>query len=220
MMSYRKKPMSGKRNCAPVFLLGALVLMTGMSASATTVRRFDLEEMAETAERILLGTCLSARYERESLGICTRTIFRVEERIKGTFDSDTLVLRLPGGCLDGVRCTIPGMPSFEPGEEVVLFLTAEDAEGYPWVVGLSQGKFSVVPEPISRKKIVINTASGLTFPEGRADERSRRGEEPSIVRPVPHGGRDGVDGIVGVRLDAFIARIRDVLAKKGRADFR
>ena len=182
-------------------LIGS-VQRTGLRASATTVRRFDLEEMVQTAERIFLGTCLSTGCERDSLEICTRTSFRVAERIKGTFDADTLVLRLPGGTLDGVRFSILGMPSFEPGEEVVLFLSAEDEAGYPWVVGLSQGKFSVVLDPLSGKKVVVNGSSGLAFSSG------------------PLMDQEGVDGIVGVPLDAFLERIRGMVTKKEDVDLR
>ena len=190
-----------------ILLFGALVLTIGPSASATTVRQFDLEEMVETAERIFLGICLSGRCEAGPSGICTRTTFRIKEPIKGTFDADTLQLRLPVGTIDGIRCTIPGMPSFEPGEEIVLFLTGEDKDGYPWVIGLSQGKFSVIPDPVSRRKVVVNAASGA------ASHRKplAKDEGFSITGPAT----SGVAGIAGVELDAFLARIRSMLEEHG-----
>jgi len=195
------------RRRALVLLSGVLVLTTGPSADATTVRQFDLEEMVETARQIFLGTCLSARCEAsDDEGICTRTRFKVEERIKGTFDADTLQLRLPVGTVDGIRCTIPGMPSFAPGEEVVLFLTEEGADGYPWVVGLSQGKFSVASDPVSRRKVVVNAAS----------EETVHGKHIDPIRSIAIAGptASGVAGIAGVGLDAFLTRIRSILAEQ------
>lgn len=203
-MIYRRKPMMAYPNGVLGSLLGILVLVAGSNASAATVRRFDLEEMVETAERVFLGTCLSVQCERALSGISTRVVFRATERIKGTFDSDTVVLRLPGGVLNGVRCTIPGMPSFEPGEEVVAFLTVEDAEGYPWVVGLSQGKFSVITDPASQTKVVVNAASGA------APHRKSVNPDAMAGTEAP-----GVAGIAGVGLDAFLARIRGILAEQG-----
>ena len=206
-MNERSNLMTPFRRGVLILLSGALVLTIGPSASATTVRQFDLEEMVETAEQIFLGTCLYGRCEARPSGICTRTTFRIEESIKGTFDADTLRLRLPVGTIDGIRCTIPGMPSFEPGEEIVLFLTEGDEDGYPWVVGLSQGKFSVIPDPVSRRKVVVNAASGA------ASHRRplAKDEDFSITGPTA----SGVAGIAGVELDAFLARIRSILEEHG-----
>jgi len=205
-MSEHRNPMTPIRRRVLILLSGALVLTTVSSASATTVRQFDLEEMVEAAEQIFLGTCLSGRCEAGPSGICTRTTFRIKEPIKGTFGADTLRLRLPVGTIDGTRCTIPGMPSFEPGEEIVLFLTEEDEDGYPWVVGLSQGKFSVIPDPVSRRKIVVNAASGDRRPVDSEDE------DFSIAGPTA----SGVAGIAGMELDAFLARIRSLLEEHGK----
>ena len=41
------------------------------------------------------------------------------------------------------RVTVLGIPTFEAGAEVVLFLSDPDAQGSPWPMGLSQGCYAV-----------------------------------------------------------------------------
>ena len=58
-----------------------------------------------------------------------------------------------------IASIVPGMPSFRKGEEVVVFLTQKDAAGYPWVMGLQQGKYSVVTAK-NGTKMVRNDLAG------------------------------------------------------------
>ena len=69
---------------------------------------------------------------------------RVLQSVKGMKGQTIITLRQIGGTVDHIASIVPGMPSFRKGEEVVVFLTQKDAAGYPWVMGLQQGKYSIL----------------------------------------------------------------------------
>jgi len=71
------------------------------------------------------------RYPRA--GIETEYTFEAEEVLKG--EATTFRGRTHGGCADGYRIDASGVPSFEPGERVLLFLktnTDEDGNLISW----------------------------------------------------------------------------------------
>ena len=80
--------------------------------------------------------------------------------------------------MGNIASIVPGMPSFRKGEEVVLFLTQKDAAGYPWVLGLQQGKYSVVDQ--AGLKMVRNDLAGteLLTPNGAHVEPKVAPDQP------------------------------------------
>src|SRR6185503_1527019 len=76
--------------------------------------------------------------------IYTFFTLRVIQPVKGNKGETTITLRQIGGTVGNIASIVPGMPSFKKGEEVVVFLTQKDGAGYPWVMGLQQGKYSIV----------------------------------------------------------------------------
>ena len=119
------------------------VLLTWTTSSASTVVPLSVVELAGRSQQIFHGICIAARASMTNGDVGTHLQFVVTEQLKGVSPTDTLSIILPGGELDGIRYQISGMPSFRPGEEVVLFLTDTDAAGHVWPVGLAQGGFHV-----------------------------------------------------------------------------
>jgi hypothetical protein len=58
-------------------------------------------------------------------------------------------IAVPGGVAAGVRQPVAGAPSLTVGAEYVLFLWT-GRSGLTQVIGLSQGLFSVIPDPSNR----------------------------------------------------------------------
>jgi hypothetical protein len=122
--------------------------------------------------------------------IVTQLTLVVEETIKGRAPA-TLILKVPGGTLNGTTLEIQGLPNFESGERYLLFLRP-DAEhvGDP-VVGVNQGFFHVVPVTPGRPAVLV-TDSGdfvLAIEENRVVVKAgpqRAAERPATVRePLP-----------------------------------
>ncbi len=146
-------------------LLVILSLLIAQSAWSTTVLKLDISDMSELAQTIITGHCLSKRTEIDPKdnNIYTYATFKVNQVLKGDLPGDSITVRHPGGRVGDEISIVPGVPDFNLDEEVLLFLSSEDDAGYPWVVGLSQGKFHIQKDEISGKKITFADPHGLSL---------------------------------------------------------
>ncbi|HEX7078924.1 MAG TPA: hypothetical protein VF363_10920 [Candidatus Eisenbacteria bacterium] len=149
------------RIAAIVFAVTALAIAA--TASATTVLKLSLKDLAKKSDAIVLARVDDqvSRYE-QGKEIYTYYTLHVLEPVKGAKSEQTITIRQLGGVIDNIASVVPGMPRFQNGEEVVVFLTQKDATGYPWVMGLQQGKYSVFLDEKGQKR-VRNEASGAEF---------------------------------------------------------
>jgi hypothetical protein len=131
----------------------AALLLLGLAApallQATTLIKMTMEQMAESATDIVVGTVSSVRSVWVNRTLMTLTTVAVSESLKGSGAVEVTVVT-PGG-IDTNRAVpvailYPGSPMLSPAEEVVLFLSSDDSPvaNALTVVGYSQGKFSVV----------------------------------------------------------------------------
>jgi hypothetical protein len=149
--------MSGK--VSSVLILFFLLFYAPWS-HATTVERLGLEELVKKAHTIVVGKVTGSRtyWSADRKFILTDYTVDVGERIKGR-GSRTVAVTILGGKIGGLELYVAGMPTFEKGENAVLFV--ETSGGYDTVVGLGQGKFKV------SNGEVFNSTGGLSFPDGR-----------------------------------------------------
>ncbi len=158
--------------------------------AATTVQRFDLAALTANAERIVVGVCRQAQPQWVRGQIYTRYEFSVSQTIKGPATTQ-LELHLPGGHLQGAVSRIVGMPIFAPGDEAVLFLTAANALGHSWPVGLAQGRFAI-ERSAANKPRVFQDLNGLAL----------HAKPPSAPKKAPPD-----EPVQGMPLDQFLARV-------------
>jgi len=119
----------------------------------TTVIKLSLPELVDRASAIVKGRCISV----EQTGTAFLKVrFSVEEVIKGEtkLRGETLVIKLPGGSLDGYKLYVPGVRKFKPGEEKILFLTSPDPKGRWSVLGLSEGEVPIFIDPTSGESFI------------------------------------------------------------------
>ena len=141
-----------RASCLSILLLLASVL----PIDATTVKRMDLDGLVAGAQEIVVGRVRnSATYwAGDGRLILTRHTIEVSETLKGANDG-TVEITTVGGTIGDLTLYVAGMPAFQPGEEMVVFVEA--AGPYRTVLGLGQGKFSVVDDFVS------NNVSNLEF---------------------------------------------------------
>lgn len=127
------------------------IAVTAVDLAATTARRLSNEEMADTADIIVIGRVTDVRPVWENpRTLVTLATVSVTERLKGD-SADTISVALPGGIDSNRRFPIamiyPGAPQLHTGEDVFLFLSrdGEVISGLT-VLGFSQGKFSIVDD--------------------------------------------------------------------------
>jgi len=128
-----------------VAAITAVALVGAQAALATTVQKLSLQELAKKSDSIVMARVDDAvsSWDAAHKEIYTFYTLSVLQSVKGAKGTTTITLRQLGGTVDNIASIVPGMPSFKKGEEVIVFLTQKDAAGYPWVMGLQQGKYSV-----------------------------------------------------------------------------
>ena len=136
------------------------ILVIATWSYATTVQRLGLEDLVKKAHTIVVGKVTGSRtyWSADRKFILTDYTFQVDENIKGQA-SRTLDVTIVGGKIGDLELYVSGMPSFQNGEDAVVFI--EQSGAYQTVVGLGQGKFTV------SNGEVANSVDGLSFPDGR-----------------------------------------------------
>lgn len=177
-----------KRLAAFIILLGAVAA----PLSATLVERLSLEQLAGRSERIVHGRCLRtwSAWDASHQAIWTHCEVDVVEPLKGG-PAKTLVVSEPGGVVDGVEMTIDGVPRFEAGEEMVLFLYRVP-NGLWRARGLGQGKYRVAANRVQSSLEGLALIDSVQPPSTRSTDLRR---------------------LDGLSLDRFKAAIRGALAR-------
>jgi len=144
-----------------IFLTCSLLLVS-MSRSSI-VFKLEGTTLAEEADLILIGLVKEGVSEeiKEEGGIFTFTTLAVQEVIKGPVISE-IVIKEMGGTVGRRASMVLGAPRFFKGEKVLVFLR-NTGGGFFSVLGLSQGKFSIVKEPASGREMLVQDLSGLHF---------------------------------------------------------
>ena len=144
-------------------LIAALAISS--IATATSVQKFSVRDLAQKSRSVVVGTVVSSESRYDDNEIYTYITVRVVEGLKGSRKGETIVVRQLGGQVGSIASVVPGTASFRNGEEVVLFLSQNDKTGHPWVVGLQQGKYSISTDEQGKKR-VRRDASGLKLVGG------------------------------------------------------
>jgi len=129
-----------------VFVLAGALLLRGERALATMVTPMPLARVAREAARIVEATVVDVQAGRDESGLpATWITLDVTRSVKGR-DAGRITIKQYGVGTpldDGIVTTIAGLPSYHPGDEVVLFLRAESRRGFTSPVGLAQGTYRV-----------------------------------------------------------------------------
>jgi hypothetical protein len=122
-----------------------VLLVLAAPARATVLIGADLGELSRDAVAIARGrvVAVDARWTEDRRAIETLVTLEVETYLKGAFGS-TLQFVVPGGELGRYRSVLVGAPEFDVDQHVIVFLGAR-GPSVPYVLGLSQGVFRIVP---------------------------------------------------------------------------
>ena len=123
-------------------LLLLLAVAAPAPARATTFVATSVEEAARSADVVVRGRVTSSvgRVTRDGRRVVTEVEIAVDSTWKGATDATVRVV-VPGGSTGALAMRVDAAPTFEPGEEVVVFLARQ---GPVWrVMGLALGKYRV-----------------------------------------------------------------------------
>ena len=181
----------------------ASVLVTSV-ASATVLVPAEFSEIVGGSEIIAYARVVDVRPEWADGRRWIDSIVTAEivSYLKGGSE-ETITFKVPGGRLGRYRSVVVGAPVFARGDEAVLFLKSNGAHGesLPDVFGLNQGVFRVKVDPRTGQRMVV--------PPPVMPATTPVAGEP---QPVKRGSIDRRP----LALDAFGARVRDVMASTGK----
>lgn len=177
------------------FIALALFVSLSVALHATVILPIEFRELVATAPVILHGQVVELRagWADGRRSVETFVTVEVADYLKGDLGA-TVTLRVPGGRLGRYRTIFVGAPEFKQGDEVVLFLK-HSGPSHPYIIGLSQGAFRVVPDPRTGRRMV--TTPIVMGKGGDAPERVVRGDDTR--KPLP--------------IEAFRDAVRQVLAQ-------
>lgn len=140
-------------------------------ASASIVVPMSLKDLTEHADLIVVGISseITSDWDSKRRNIFTYITLVPERCFKVTECPNQIWIRQLGGTVDGITQIVHGGPRFHKNEKVVLFLE-KTAGNYYRVIGLSQGKFSVVHHQNENKDYVTRDLSRLTFADRQGSE--------------------------------------------------
>ena len=129
------------------FSIAAACTLVAIPAAATTrVRSLPLASIVKESGHILVGSVIDVRSGHDPQGApATWITLEVSRTLHGpatqrfTFKQFGVAEPLA----DGTLGRVPGMPEYQVGEEVVLFLRRESGRGFTSPVGLAQGVYRV-----------------------------------------------------------------------------
>jgi hypothetical protein len=178
-----------------------LIPLLCVHASATVLAPIEFRELVTSSPVIVHGTVVDVRSEWVDGRRAVETFVTIEagDYLKGDMGT-RLTFKVPGGQLGRYRTVFVGAPTFQAGDEVVVFLKSS-GPSYPFIVGLSQGLFRVVSDAASGRRFVRPPA---VVAKPGVDERIMRGD--ATRRPVP--------------IDDFRALVRQMLAQPGQGGER
>jgi hypothetical protein len=127
----------------PLIPLACAVLLHAAPALATVFLPADFDEMVSASVFIVQGRVVDVRSDAvaDRRSIVTYVTVDVAQPLKGRPGGEVTFL-VPGGQIGRYERVVVGAPHFEPGDEVVLFLSAR-GPSIPYVFGLSQGVYRI-----------------------------------------------------------------------------
>lgn len=181
-----------------ISLMGALAA----PVFGTIVPRMKLQDLVDKSDRILQGRVDAVEVRvtgnrpftwvrvRVDDPICERTVASRRCRQGAGERRQAVFLRYLGGVVNTpngpVEMRVSGMPTFQPGDNVILFLQ-ENPDGTNQVVGLNQGKYVVVGE------VAVANVSGVELMDPKTGKTSPSG----FTESAPVG--------------AFLSKIRELV---------
>ncbi len=181
-----------KKSLVLTLCFGLAVLLWARPVASSIVVDMDLEDLVSESDSIIQGVVesVSSQWDSEKKLIFTYATIRVDDPLKGE-RRRTLQIRQMGGQVGALVLSVPGMPEFNEGASVIVFLK-DAGNGTFHVVGLNQGRY-VIEEDFATANIsgvdLVSPKTGLVT-------------GASIVRRVG--------------LEEFKAQIRELVAGVGR----
>lgn len=144
-----------------ILFLGGIALLVAIAATGTTLAPMRFEELAQRATAVARLRCMDVHSVVEGGEIWTETRFETLTTEKGAL-AGLVILRMPGGRVDGLRSHVDGVPEFAAGEEVYLFLW-RGGDSWLRVLGWGQGTFRIRRDASGVERVTQDSTNAPVF---------------------------------------------------------
>lgn len=161
--------------------LGLSVLLACV-AVASTVLRFDADDLTDRATVILHGKVLTKTARSLGKGVIVTTyqveVYKALKGLSAEQAEKPFVFSAYGGVTAERGSGISGAANYSKDEEILVFLTGENKIGCRAAVGLAQGKYTI--RKVKGKKLAFRDLEGLRL----MDQKSGAIEEAKAEQGV------------------------------------
>ena len=157
-----------------------LVLLSGSRPCVSTVmERMDIPSLARASTVVVHArvAAIESTWNRNRTMVFTDVKLHIISSIWGRA-GDQIIIRVPGGTVDGVTVEMIGAPRFRLSEEIVAFV-GRWRDGTPMVAGYDQG-LSRVERTFFGRRLVGGVADGLTL-KGLEAQLERLGSGGGLI---------------------------------------
>jgi len=114
----------------------------------------DIKTLSQNADAIVTGevVAINSNWGKDKSTIYTDVTLKVDEYIKGNNSQESIIVRCPGGEVDGVGELYSHMPSFTANEEVLLFVKKGTSDMEYSVLDGEEGKIQIAEDRITGEK--------------------------------------------------------------------
>jgi hypothetical protein len=178
------------------FATGLCLLILAQRVFASFSIQLDLEQLVAQADLIVVasGVDKSARWDRYGRIVSDVTI-KIEDSLKGPLSKgQTTIVTTLGGTIGELTMTVPGEADIAIGQPALFFLREASASQELYVVGMSQGLFSI--DQRSGQRLVLPAETG-----------------DSLYRPVGPNGSESTKSAIAqpTAIDDVLYRIRQLV---------
>ena len=151
-------------------LIAFLFVMTTLSCQALMVE-YDLDKLVKESTDIITGKVVetASHWNKDKTAIVTDVTIKIDKAVKGKAEK-SIIVQYPGGEITKSDGTGIGMgqsdtPKFDVDEEVLLFVQKEKGIDIFKVTANFQGKFSIIKDKESGKKMIKGAPKILAHPK-------------------------------------------------------
>jgi hypothetical protein len=147
-------------------LLCVLIIAGGFySTPFAQLASSEVESMSKNTDLIILGKVIeqTSGWNENKTRIYTQATIQVEEYLKGSNNSEPVVVSYPGGEVGDVGELYSHMPRFEDNEEVLVFLKKDEKSTSYKILNGEAGKINVITDPRTGEKVTSSNLSVSSF---------------------------------------------------------
>lgn len=160
-------------------VLGLLLFLNNVSATLM-LKELSTDEMVQRSDTIAIGTVKDIEYKTNDKNqTFTYTTIECQDTYKGNKEIKTFQIIQIGGKTATYTTAVYGAPSYAISEKVIVFLqTHREQETLKQVIGLSQGKYSIIEDETDGEKYAVSDMKDICFLEEHGHKHGKISKIP------------------------------------------